>query len=175
MNSYKLRSHSFFFYRGCMASTKPRTWKEVVQLSKDGVGMSNSYAYAKTAVRIAEEASLNEMEILNLAMHLGMKIYPRRTLFPTHASLKSSRTIIAGLPADWKISLSDVFFSLKYYDPANPAEYIAVVPSLNGNLPDLVHSNNGWLCGCQLVLRSSSSPPSNISNEQSWEKSGRTI
>ncbi|GAB5411168.1 MAG: hypothetical protein ChlgKO_02820 [Chlamydiales bacterium] len=100
-------------------------------------GNNDVYAFAKTVVDLANASQLSHHDIVQLALHLGMKVFPRHLTYRNH--LGSSKAVVAGLPDTWIPFLNHQYFSLAYKNPKDPLEIISVVPAAPGHLPYIVH------------------------------------
>lgn len=113
-------------------------WRAVLQAARQGhLEITNPYSYAKRIVRLANESQLSEKDIMELAIHLGMKVFPRDRTFQNY--FYRSKKIVTGLPDNWVPLLNDTYFSLAYHNPQEFLEYIAVVPARSGSLPHIIH------------------------------------
>lgn len=113
-------------------------WREVVKIAQEKCPSNvDLYANVKETISIANTSQLSEEDVIQLAMHVGLKIYPRDRTFQDY--LGDSKKIITGLPSDWIPLLNREYFSLAYHSPVDLCEYIAVVPSTPGGLPYIVH------------------------------------
>lgn len=94
----------------------------------------NLHAYAKEIVRIAGSMQLPQREIIELALYIGLKVFPRDKTFQNY--LKNPIQVITGLPEHWIPSLHSEYFSLAYHNPDDLLEYIAktFLPTLVGFL-----------------------------------------
>lgn len=106
-------------------------------------GNNDVYAFAKTVVDLANASQLSHHDIVQLALHLGMKVFPRHLTYRNH--LGSSKAVVAGLPDTWIPFLDDYYFSLAYRNPKDQNEYIIVVPSTPGHLPHIIHQTSDGL------------------------------
>ena len=115
-----------------------RSWRDILQIARQEHPESvNVYTYAKTIARLANASRLGKNDIIELALHLGIKVFPRDRTF--HNYLGSSKRIVTGLPDNWVPLLNETYFSLAYHNPEEFLEYIAVVPSRSGSLPYIIH------------------------------------
>lgn len=113
-------------------------WREILQLaSQEHHADANLHTYAKTVIRLANAFQLNSKDIIELAIHLRMKVFPKDRIFRNY--LGESKKVIAGLPDNWVPLLNDTYFSLAYHNPEDYLEYIAVAPSNQGYPPHIIH------------------------------------
>lgn len=103
-------------------------------------GNNDVYASAKTVVDLANASKLSHHDVVQLALHLGMKVFPRHLTYRNH--LGSSKAVVAGLPNTWIPFLDDHNFSLAYRNPEDRHESIIVVPSAPGHLPYIIHQTS---------------------------------
>ncbi len=117
---------------------KVKCWKDIIKVAeRNYVDNGNLHAYAKEIVRIGSSALLSSRDVLELALHIGIKVFPKDRLF--HNFLENSKQVITGLPNTWNACLCSEYFSLAYRNPHDPFEFIAIVPSSNGGLPYIIH------------------------------------
>lgn len=112
-------------------------WRAVIRAAEQCHKNFNRYSFAKTVIELSECAKLNERDIVELAIQIGIKIFPRDKVFENY--LGSSRQVITGLPENWTPFLSKIYYSLAYQNPEDPMEYLAIVPFATGKLPHIVH------------------------------------
>ncbi len=115
-------------------------WKDVIKRAEQIHGKNcDPYIFAKTVSQIATAAKLSSHDILELALVMGMKIYPRDFTFPK--SIENAKRVITNLPKDWMPRISTTYhFSLSYHNPNDPLEYIAIVPPVSsGFRPYIIH------------------------------------
>lgn len=113
-------------------------WKEVLkQAEKQYPHNYNLYAYTKEVIQLSNTSKLSERDIIELAMHIGLKIYPRDKVYQNY--LGSSKQIITGLPIDWIPTLNSDYLSMAYHNPVDILEYIAIVPSTCKGYPHIIH------------------------------------
>lgn len=114
------------------------SWRDVIRITQERhPENSDPYAYAKEIIRIAGFIQLPQSEIVELALHIGLKVFPRDKTFQNY--LGNSKQICTGLPDHWIPSLHSEYFSIAYRNPDNLLECIVVVPSMPGGLPHIVH------------------------------------
>lgn len=114
------------------------SWREVIRMAMEKYPSSvNLRENVKEIISITNASELSEEDLIQLALHIGLKIYPRDRTFQDY--LRSSKKVITGLPNNWVPSLNGEYFSLAYHNPEDLFEYLAVVPSAPGGLPYIIH------------------------------------
>lgn len=86
-----------------------------------------SHLFKVSAARISEELNLPASQLINLALHLGVRWFPKPV----------------NIPDTWKIVLCKKFLSQRYNNPTNPEEYVVIKsPNSYGGLPYIIHKTS---------------------------------
>lgn len=108
------------------------TWRSIINDVKRAYSSVNpqSFKFKQLVIAQSENLTLFPQDIVDLGLHLGMKLFPRPK----------------GIGQDWKYSLCKSYLSQRYTNPKNPCEYTVVVPPGNkGSLPYVIHrSGQGY-------------------------------
>lgn len=103
-----------------------RCWNEVLaQVKSDYPHISpRIHKYKLIIAKLAEEADLSSNQTTQLALHIGLKWYPRPK----------------NVPESWKLLICKDHLSQKYLNPLDLREYVSIkLPKALGGLPYILH------------------------------------